>query len=180
MQEGEVTQRRRVRPMQVVDNDENRTLCREACQQPVEPMQDHERRVASLVGLGVRRRRARMAEQRGGERRISMQQVVELVLCLGEQDRLEQLTYDSPGEAALQLSRTGSRDAHPVRVGYFAGSVQKRRFANSRSAFDDDELAASVGGLSQRALDLRQLVVALEQNGAARRCHQGCRHLFGD
>ena len=156
-------------------------LCREACQQPVEPVQDHERRVASLVDLGVKWRRARKSEQRGGKRRIPLQQFVELVLCLGEQDGLEQLTYDSPGETALQLRRPGSHDAHPVRVGYVAGSVHERRLAGARSTFDDDELAASVRGFSQRALDLRQLKVALEQNGAARRCHRGCqRHLFGD
>ncbi len=101
-QEGEVAQRRPVRPVRVVDDETERPLGCEIGAQPVEPVQDRERGIDASRGL-LAAFAAREVEQARSDTRSTLQPVGSLGGCgLGEH-RLEQLPHDAEGEVALEL-----------------------------------------------------------------------------
>ena len=109
-QEGQEAQRRRVGPVRVVDGEHERAVAGEVRAQPVEAVQDGERRVGG-GGLAAVRARARQAEQPPGHAGRPLQQVVAGAGGDLGQRGLEQLAHDAEGEVALELSAARAQRA---------------------------------------------------------------------
>ena len=100
--------------MRIVDDDQERLCSREVCAQPVEPVQQRERRVDIRAKLAVESRIAQQAEQTGPRPGTLLQQVDALRLRQAGQGRLEQLAHHAKGEVTFELAPPGSQDAHPA------------------------------------------------------------------
>ncbi len=141
---------------------------REICGQPVETVQDRERRIdARGRNVAVRHRRARETEQSGGDSGRRVQQVVAHRLgCLGERG-LEELPHHSEGKVALQLRSPRAKDAHPVGRRGGPGGGEQRRLPDPRRPFDHQERAAPGARLGEYRIDPRQLSISLEERFSA-------------
>ena len=102
-QEGQEAQGRRVGPVRVVDGEHQRAVAREVRAQPVEAVQDRERRVGG-GGLAAVGARARQPEQPPGHAGRPLQQIVARASGDLGQGGLEELAHDAEGEVALELS----------------------------------------------------------------------------
>jgi hypothetical protein len=88
----------------VVDNEAERTRGREVRAEPVQPVQDRERRIDVRVGGAAGCRRSSEPEQVGREAGGTVEQLSALrARCVSER-RLEQLPDDAERELTLQLS----------------------------------------------------------------------------
>ena len=147
--------------MRVIDDHAQRPPLREVGAEPVEAVEDGERRV--LVGdggLGALRG-ARQAEQPGGHAGRAPE---ELGRPLHPPERrLDELAHHAEGELALQLGPPGAEDAHPRRFGPSPGVGQQRGLAHARRALDHDEHPAAVTGPGQGAVHARQVALSLQQ-----------------
>ena len=149
---GQPAQRGLVRPMRVIDRDQQRPPVREIDRQPVQPVQQRKRNV-------VRRGADPFSQQQGSNRaREARQQHVALALVSGRQTPLEQLTHHPERETSLKLRAT--RAQHRVTQPRCASArlLQNCCLADTRPALDDDRAT-----LLQQPTHRRQLALAFEQ-----------------
>jgi hypothetical protein len=143
---GEPAQRRRVGPLQVVHDHEQRHTRREVRGQPVEPVQRRPR-----IG------RMALGEHRLGQRGGAREQLRGTRLA---QRRLEQLPHDGEGEVALKLRAAGGE--HPdVGAGLLARGCEQPRLADARRPLHQHAGALPGARRGQCALERRQLPLTL-------------------
>ena len=136
--------------MGVVDDEAGRLRCGEIGAQPVQTVQDRERRLgprgeatarAVVPGQGQRSRRpvrprpaaARSAPPRGLR-----------------QGRLEQLAHDAEGELALELGAAGGEHLHPAGLGAAPGGGEQRGLADAGRALNDHQAPGPRAAAGQR------------------------------
>ena len=147
-QEREVAERGAVRPVRVVDGEAERPERREVGAEPVEPVQDRERRVDPRRG-GVRVRTGQPEHARGDARRAAEQLRALAGRRLGER-RLEELPRDPERELTLELGPARAQHAHPLAGRERARGREERRLPDPRRALDDDQRAAAGARVRQR------------------------------
>ena len=114
-EKGEIAKRRRVGPVRVVDDDAERACGGEVRAQPVEAVEDCERRVAGRRLWGLRGGCARKPEDACGDAGARLEQLGALELRGVRQRRLEQLAHDAEREIALELGSARPQHEHPAR-----------------------------------------------------------------
>ena len=160
-QEAEEPQRRRVRPVRVVHQDAEGAAAGQVGAEPVEAVEDRERRV--LVGEGrLRRRRAGQGEQPRGHPGGALQQLGRL--GRGAEGGLEQLAHDPERELALQLGAPRPQHAHAGGVGEPGGVGQEGRLADPGRALDRHQGAASAARPREGRVDAREIALPLQQS----------------
>ena len=151
----EPAQRRRVGPVEVVDEEQQRLFGGEVRGQPVQAVQGG--RVALAVAA---------AQDRLGKRGRAHEVLV-------GHDRLEQLADDGEREVALELGGAGAEDPH---AGAPARAAQEARLADPRWALDQQPRATPGAGRLDHATDRLQLRLAFfEARGTSWGCP--CRHV---
>jgi hypothetical protein len=145
--------------MQIVDGDEQRRVGGEVDRQPVEPVQDRERRVVA------RGRSRRVEDLARGARRGA-----QLLRLRREQLLLEELAHDPERELLLELAATRDQHARACVRCQTAALGQQPRLADARRSLDGDQARPALGGADDRLAQGRDLVLALEQRGLRCRC----------
>ena len=168
-QEGQVAQGRGVGPVRVVDDQAERPGRGEIRAQPIEAVEDRERRIDPRREGPVGGGRAREAEEAGRHAGRGLQQLGTLALRGLGQRRLEELTDHPEGEPAFQLRPPRPQDAHSAFCRRRARCGDQRRLADPGRPFDHHERAAPGPSLGQRRFDAGQLPAALEQLPGGRR-----------
>ena len=138
--------------MQVVDREQQRLLGREVEREPVQAVQRRERGGALLVG------RERLLEQRGGRGGRAREPAA------GDDPGLEQLAHDAVGELALELPGPRLQDLER-RPRTLAQAGEQPGLADAGRPLDQHEAAAARGRVRDQRVELRELRVALEQEG---------------
>ena len=161
---GEEPQRRRVRPLGIVDREQQRATPCEVRRQPVQAVEDAEER--------VRAGRERRARERRREGRRPREQLGSLRLARPRQRRLEQLADDPEREVVLELGRAGREDGEPAVGRRAPGLCEQARLADAGRP-DHREQRAVTG---RRALEERgrqcQFGIALQQPCGASVLHR--------
>ena len=158
---GEEAQRCAVDPVQIVDRDQQWRLGREVRRQPVQAVQRGGGRVVTDVPL------ARQPEHRPGECRRSLQPAPALLAGGPADASLQQLTHHAVGEVALQLATAGGQDLQSGCVGETHPRLQQTGLADAGRPLEDHRRAATAGRISGQLPEAIELVVALEELGAA-------------
>ena len=146
--------------MRVVHENAQRRPLGEVGADPVEAVEDRERRVlirergATAVGG------ARQPEQARGHPGGAGQQPLG---APAPQDRIEELPDDAEGELALQLGAPGAEHPHARGVGGLPAGRQQGRLAHARRPLDDDQGAMPLARPGERPVDPREVVVALQE-----------------
>ena len=156
--------RRRVGPLDVVDEHDERAAQREVRGQPVERVEHRERRVGH-------RRPGRDVDERGGEAGRAAQQLRALLLARLGQARLEELADDAERELALELAAARLEHRHLAGAREGRGRRDQPGLADARLALEPDHAARAVGGGLDGLAERRQLGVALEELGSSFRPH---------
>jgi hypothetical protein len=167
-QEGEIAQRGRVRPVRVVDDETNRTRGGQVGAQPVQAVDDRERRIDSgAVQLGASRRPGKR-QQPGRDAGSVVQQFCALRLRRFGQGRLEELTNDAKREVALQLGSARAKGTHAVRRRFGAHGIEQRRLSDPGRPFDDHEAPMPRARVGEGRSDPRELLAPLKQRPGTR------------
>ncbi|CAA9489546.1 MAG: hypothetical protein AVDCRST_MAG13-1670 [uncultured Solirubrobacteraceae bacterium] len=159
--------RGRVRPLDVVDRQQQRPdggAGRQVDRQPVQPPHDR------VAVLGPRSRRVHDA---GGERRLPGEQPRPLVPRRGSDRTRQQPPGDRPRHALLALERPRGRHVDPGAAGEGGGQGQQPGLADPGRALDDDQAARAAAGPPQRVLQHPALPVALVELLRGRRRVRG-------
>jgi hypothetical protein len=173
---GEEAQRGRVGPVGIVDAEHDEPVGGEVRAQPVEAVQDRERRV------GRRRRRlavpqgAGQTEHASGQPRRALQQIVALGGRGLMQHGLEELAHHAEGEVALELGPPGSQEPRRAVLCPQPGGGEHRRLADPRRALDDHAATRSRACRCDRRVDALKLSLALEEEVDPVR-RRGCHRL---
>ena len=153
-------QARRVRPVRVVDHDQQRLLGRQVRREPVEPVQRRVRGVLAVL-------RVRGAEHRLGEPRGAGEQPRAAFLVGRVQLDVEQLAHDPEREVALQRPARGREHLEALLGPLRAQDPQQRRLAVARGRLQQrDRPGRGAGGL-QLGREALELSPALEQRVGA-------------
>ena len=121
---GDEPLRRLIRPVQVVDRQQQRCALRDVDGQPVQAVQDRERvLIASRLAAG---------QGQGGQRHRVVRPP--LPAALGPYLGLEQLPYHAPGVPVLELGGARRQHRHACLGRLFARMPQQARLADSRLA----------------------------------------------
>ena len=158
---GEVPQRRRVAPVEIVDDKQQPPVLGEVDGQPVETVERRERAVARS-----RARRRDSLEDGRGRRGGAGQQP--LALAAIGQHGLEQLAYDAEGEVALEVRAAGRQRPNAQRAG-------ARRSARSSSRLLPIPAGPSISTARETPIPAQgrhergQLALALQQRRVANR-----------
>ena len=149
-----------------------RPLRGEVRAQPVQPVQDGERRVERRTGSP-----SRIAPGSPSTRAATPGRPLEQLGALGgaafAQRGLEELAHDAEGEVALELGPARAQDARRAVVGGGPRGGQHRRLADPGGSLDDHRRAPALARARDRRLDARKLAIALEQvGGRGRREYQ--------
>ena len=164
---GEPAQRRLVRPVQIVDQDQHRALAGQVRRQPVEPVEEGKRRVHRPEAL---RLRCALLEELLGDRGRTDESLASL---LGRRESgLEQLADDPVREVVLELTAARLQHVHPAHLSREAHLADERRLPDPRVADDDAEPAGSSVRVVHELDERRELVHALDDALARRREHE--------
>ena len=150
---GQPPQRGLVRPVRVIDGDQQRSSGRKIGGEPVQAVQDGERRV---VGRRVDRLAQEQRPHRGsgsGQERCTLSTVG---AC---QAPLEELAHDAEREVPFELGPARSQDLVAEPLCLPARRVDQRRLADTRPPLDDERPAAAF----QQRVHRRELAFALDQ-----------------
>ena len=150
--------RRLVRPLGVVDRDQERAVAGQVGDHPVQPVKAliHELGAVALLRrpwLEDRQRQLGGAREQGGA----------LLVGLVERDRIGRLAHDSVRIAALQLGRAHRDRVHAALLGEVEAGPHEARLADAGRALDRDHAAAPLGGAGQSAVEGVDLRLAFEQ-----------------
>jgi hypothetical protein len=154
---GDKTDRRGVRPLRVIDGDQQRLLNRQVRRQPIQPMQDRARFLPGSVTYRHRR------QDRGGQTRGTRQPAVPIPRRRRRQQHLKQLTHDSEGELALKLTTPRPQHTHPGRRPTARRIPSKRRLADPRLALDRHHGPHAIDSGADRPLKALKFALALQQ-----------------
>lgn len=162
-EEAECVERGRIRPVRVVDREQQRLPLGEPGEQPVEAVQDRESvgRVlrTGVVAVAVRREAERAARGTGR----ALEQLLARRRVERDQMRLEQLPHERERLLALEFRRARGEHLQPGRAPRLACRSQQARLAEAGRRLDHDEASATAERGGDRRVQLRQLAVALEQ-----------------
>ena len=145
-------QRRFVRPMGVVDGNQQRPVAREVDGQPIEPMQHRKRRVR-------RRSLSELPQQERPDRAgLTRQEGVTLALLSSRQPPLEQLAHHPEGEADIEFRATRAQDLMTQAGSASARLLDERGLANAGSTLDENRATVieQLAHCGQLALALKQ------------------------
>ena len=164
----EEAERQRVRPVRVVDADEERLALAEVRRQPEEAVDQPERRLLvtrdPLERLVVPfRQRPRGAGATGEEPAVDV---------AVERERLDELGGDPEREVGLELRAPRGQDRHPGGPPGGRGHVEQARLPDPGRALDHDHGADSIARRRERLVDRLTLSSALEQLRFRRRTHE--------
>ena len=165
--------------MRVVDAEHHELVGGEVRAQPVEAVQDGERRVGRRRRRLALLQRAGQAEHAGGQPRRALQQVVALGGRRLVEHRLEELAHDAEGEVALELGAAGAQDARRAVLRGAPGGGEHGRLADARRPLDDHAAARSRARRRDRRVDAAELSLALEEEVdpvKRRGCHAESSH----
>ena len=154
-----------VRPVGVIDHEQQRLSLREPQHEPVEGVQDREGRFGDTFARTV----LTLVEQHARLPCRAGQQLV----AVRPEGRLEQRPRDAPSERPLQLvaARVQDGDTSPARQARRA--LEQRRLPDPRRPFDQRERAVPGGRVLQQLLQQRKLGVTLQQRLGRRRSATG-------
>ena len=141
----EEAQRRGVRPMHVVDRQQERPVVRDVGGQPVEAVQQRE----DVILAPATGRRLGAIEQRGRESRGTVEEPLALGPVGRRQHGLEQLERDAEGEVPFQLAARGRQGPHTAALGESARGGEELGFPQPCVALDDEEAAPALPGRIQ-------------------------------
>jgi hypothetical protein len=162
---GEPAERRWIRPVQVVDRQQQRPAGGEVRRQPEEAVQRGEPAVG-VPGARVRERAG--AEEWRDERRGAAQQLVALGRRGVHDRRLEELAGDPVGELPLELASTRVRDVHAARPRPLPRRAEQARLADAGAALHQHETTGSLACAVDQRGALGELALALQQIGCRR------------
>ena len=168
--EREDARRRRIAPLQVVDDERERRVSGEVRGEPVEAVVP---RVAGIAGGRTRARRhagrrRRSGDHVRGQRRRSRQPAFALVGVGLEQRALEELADDPEREPLLELGRPRAQHADAEVRGPDASHFEEPRLPDPGRALDQQHSPGAPRHGPQRGADVLDLVLAFEQ-----RCRLG-------
>ena len=172
-EECEVAQRRSVGPVRVVDDEAERALGREVGTQPVEAVEDRERRVDTRPHA-ARALAPRQVQQAGGNSGGALEPVGSLGGGRLREHGLDELPHDAEREVPLELGAARAQDAHVLADGEGARGRQDGRLADARRPLDDQEAATARARPRERGLDPGEFLAPLEQRDSR---HRGGLHL---
>ena len=112
-------------------------------------------------------RSGNVLEQRARQSRGAGEDPVALALAERLDRRRQQPDHHAERELALHHAATRAQHGHPTRLGQLRGLGHQRALADPRRALDHDGPTGPGRGGAQRAVDLRQFGLALEQVGPA-------------
>lgn len=170
-QEGEQQQRRQVGGVEVVEQRHQRLARGRVAQEDGDRVEEREARLLGLevAGLGKVEALAQLGSQlcdpAGPDAEVGAQLVV---VALGGH-RAHDLDPGPEGGGATAVPPARRRDAMPAHRGVLAERRRQPRLADARLAGDEDESAASRGGLLEGTLKVGQLVRAAEERELGRR-----------
>lgn len=165
--EGERARRRRVAPLQVVDDERERRVGGEVRGEPVQAVLPRVAGIASGWTWSRRPggRRGRSGEHVRGQRRRSRQPALALTGVGLPQWTLEELAHDAEREPLLERRRPRAEDADAEVRRPYACLLEQPRLPHPRGALDDQGSPCSLPHGPQRGADALDLVLALEQRG---------------
>ena len=141
--------------MRIIDDQQDRPLVREVRDEPIEAVQDTERRRGAVRWCVEENRRG----QRGsaGEGGFT-------VRAIGRpKGRLEALTHNSKWVVRLEFGTASSEHGHLPVPRQAAGRLHQRGLSNPGPTLDDDRRACACAGGIERRSDPYQLGLALKQ-----------------
>ena len=148
--------------MRVVDDEQRRAVRRHPGEQPVEPVQERERRVAvgerAAVGAGQAEHARRELGGVGGD----PDQPRALLGGHRHHRRLHELAHDAEAELALELGAAPAQHAQPALGRRLAHGGQHGGLAHPGAALDHQQAAAARAGALQRRLGAGHDVLTLE------------------
>jgi hypothetical protein len=151
--------RRLVRPLGVVDRDEERLLAGEVRDQPVQPVQAlvHQLGVLGLLAAGL--------EDRERQLRGSGEQPGALLLGLLELDRVGRLAHDAVRIAPLELRCAHRQRVHAALAREVHAGGHEPRLPDAGRALDRHDAPAAADRGLERGVERGELRGALEQAG---------------
>ena len=155
-QVGEPARRRLVRPLRVVDGQQEGNRVGEVHRQPVESVQDGE------AGVLLRAARIVASEQRDDRPRRTREERVPFVRGRVGAATFEELARDAEGEVAFEIGSAGAQHHASLPPRECAGGVEQRGLADAGAGFDRQDSAAA-----HEDVDLRQLGLAFDEVGHA-------------
>ena len=157
--EREVAERRRVAPVEVVDDEQQPAVFGEVRGQPVEPVERGERAVARSRA----RRRQRLEDGRGRGGGAGQEP-----FALAGQHGLEQLAHDPEREVALEMRAAARQRPHAQSAGAAVQLVEQPALADPRGSLDDHG-PGQAPLPAQDLLERGQLALSLQQRRLANR-----------
>jgi hypothetical protein len=163
-----------VRPLRVVDGDEQRRLLRRVQREPVEAMDGRER-VARTRILGVL---APFEEVRNRSSRAVEEDISTIVASVNEP--LEQRDRDPAGVLSLQLTPCRTERLHAAVAGVRRSLAEEGRLPDPGLAGDHDEPSPTSARAVDRGPKGSQLGPAFEDRELQRSARGGIRHAWSD
>ena len=153
---GEEAQARLVRPLEVVDGEQQRPLGGQVGDEPVQPVQHG----VARLGL-LRAGRHRPGQPDGGrrERGRAVQQT-----GVARDRALEERAHDAEAEVALELAAARFEDGQAGRAGEARGLLEQPRLADPGRPLDREEPAAAAARRADERLQPVHLSLSLEQH----------------
>ena len=160
-QQRQPAQRRRIGPVDVVDDEHGRAALAEVAGQPDQSAHGGVHRVPRV------RRLARLGCERalGQSRRADRQ----LVPLRAASQRLEELARHAPGGVLLERAAERAQHRRAVRARDPAGGREQRRLADPRRSLDHDHAPGPGSSQREPPAQLAQFGVAVQQHGHHRR-----------
>lgn len=163
---GEKPQRRLVRPVGIVNGQQQGAALCQVRRKPVQPVQDS-------LGRRIKARRdvedgALRKTRRTGEKMIAIGFVAHSLL--------EALAHEAHRILTLQRASAPVQDGHPGRRGAFSDARQQARLADPRRSFDQRGRARPRPRRVQHRVEARELVIALHERERLRPATCRCTH----
>ena len=159
-QDPQPAQRRRVGPMDIIDQEHRRATLGEVARQPDQSTCGGVHRIARvrrLPGLGCERS---LRQARGADRQLVPAGLVS--------QRLEQLARRPPGGVLLERAAASMQHRRAVRARDPPGGGQQRRLPDPSGSFDDDH-SPGYSGPRNPSTQRRQLGVPVQQHSHRRK-----------
>ena len=154
-------QRRRVAPVQVVRDEQDRLLLGDRGEQPVQPVGD---------GCGIRGALPLLAEHGRGGARGAREPACPIRRGGAPQQRLEQLADEAEAQLALDLSAVGAQHRDIGRGRQDGARVEERGLADAGRPLEEQRSSVTVPGPLDERRGLGELPIAVNQ--ALRRQHR--------
>jgi hypothetical protein len=164
-QRGQPSKRGLVRPLRVVDRQQQRFLLREPGDDPVQPMVQDVPRSGLLVGL-----RARRTEKDPRGVTLHTRERAPPPCRRGRSERrLQQLPHEPVGEPLLERLAAPPKPTQPGSPGNLEQGPKQRALADPRRTLDHDHPPRALPGRRHRVPQYAQLAIALHKTARSHR-----------